>query len=264
MKTIKFTIITILSVLFFTSCEKEIDLDLDESTQKIVVEGMVHDFLGGNYVLLSKTRPYKDNGAIEKISNAAVNITDNLNNSYTLYEVSPGVYTDTLLQGIHGRTYNLTVIAEGKTITSKSYMNQNVGIDSLSLEEDPEAFWEDPNIPEYSVRCHFTDPLNSENYYRIKAFLEGEQEDGFLALSDEFFDGNPTYFPIFESTFFPGDSITVNLLSIEEEIYRYFNALSSSQGGQVPGNPITNLSTDDAVGYFSAAAFSQKSIVVPE
>ena len=101
-----------------------------------------------------------------------------------------------------------------------------------------------------------------DNFYRLKAFLGGEQEDGFLSLNDEFFDGSSTYFPIFESTFYQGDSVTIQLLSIDEVNYRYFTALTASQGGQVPGNPITNLNGEDAVGYFGAYAKSEQSIII--
>ncbi len=264
MRTLNITLITIFALLFLTSCEKEIDLDLDDSNQLYVVEGIVHDSLGDNFVLLSKTRPYKDNSSIETISNATVIIKDNFGNTFNLYEVAAGYYTDSNLLGISGRIYDLKVTTNGKTITASSTMSARVNIDSLSLEEDPEVFWEDPNTPQYTARCHFSDPVSIENFYRLKAFLDGEQEDGFLALDDKFIDGNSTYFPIFESTFYGGDSVTIQLLSIDEVNYRYFTALYSSQGGQVPGNPTTNLNGDNVVGYFGAYAKSEKSIVIPE
>lgn len=262
MKTLKITLIAICAVTILTSCEKEIDLDLANSEQLYVVEGIVHDSLGDNYVLISKTRPYNNNNAIEKVSNANVRIVDNFGNTFTLYEIAPGHYTDSTLQGITNRTYNLIINAQGETITANSQMFPRVNIDSLSYEELTEAFWEDPNIPEYRVRCHFTDPVNTENFYRLKAFLGSEQEDGFLSLNDEFFDGSATYFPIFESTFYQGDSVNIQLLSIDEVNYRYFTALTASQGGQVPGNPITNLNGADAVGYFGAYAKSSQNIVI--
>lgn len=262
MKTLKITLIAICTVTILTSCEKEIDLDLANSEQLYVVEGIVHDNLGDNYVLLSKTRPYKDNSPIETISNANIQIIDNFGGTFNLYEIAPGHYTDSTLQGIANRTYELIVNVDGKTITASSQMYPRVNIDSLSYEELTEAFWEDPNIPEYRARCHFTDPGNTDNFYRLKAFLGGEQEDGFLSLNDEFFDGSSTYFPIFESTFYQGDSVTIQLLSIDEVNYRYFTALTASQGGQVPGNPITNLNGEDAVGYFGAYAKSEQSIII--
>ncbi|MGB0881361.1 MAG: DUF4249 domain-containing protein [Vicingaceae bacterium] len=264
MKTLKYTFIILSTAILFTSCEKEIDLDLDESEQLFVVEAIVHDNLGDNYVLLTKTRPYNNNGEIEKVSNASVQISDNDGNTFRLNEVAPGFYTSNTLQGIANKTYDLVINAEGKTITASSFLNPRVAIDSLSQKQGEEAFWEDPNIPEYTVRCHFTDPGNKENFYRLKAFSAGVQEDGFLSLEDEFFNGNATYFPIFDSDFFIGDSVTVQLLSIDEVNHRYFTALTASQGGEVPGNPITNLEGDNAVGYFGAYAKSEESIIIVE
>jgi len=265
MKTIKITFLAVCSVILFASCEKTIDLDLDESAQKIVIEAIVHDSLGDNYVILSKTRAYNNNSAQEMISGANIQVVDNQNNTNVLYEISPGIYTDSTLQGIANRTYTLAVTVDGETFTASSYMYPRVEIDSLSQEQIEEAFWEDEGIPEYTVRCHFTDPANTENFYRIKAFLAGEQEDGFLALEDEFFDGLSTYFPVFESNFFEGDSVTIQLLSIDEVNYRYFTAISASQDGQVPGNPISNINSENAVGYFGVYAKSEKNtIIVPE
>jgi hypothetical protein len=263
MKTIKILTVAISFLFILTSCEKEIDLDLDESRQLYVIECIVHDSLGDNFVILSKTRPYKNNNDIEKISNANVQITDNLGNTFNLLESSAGYYTSSALKGISNRTYSLVVNVEGNTITANSTMPPRITIDSLSVEETTEAFWEDADIPEYRARCHFTDPGSFENFYRLKAFLGTEQEDGFLALDDEFFDGSSTYFPIFGSTFFKEDSITIQLLAIDELNYRYFTAIDASQGGQVPGNPITNLNGDNVVGYFGAYAKSERSIVVP-
>jgi len=262
MKTLTPFIVALCSALIFSSCEKQIELNLDESAQKYVVEGIVHDSLGDNYVLISKTRPYGENGNIEQITNAQVKINDNYGNTYNLYEVAPGYYTDSTLQGIANRTYDLVINVDGKTITAQSDLNARVNIDSLSQEETTAAFWEDPNIPEYRARCHFTDPLNVLNFYRLKAFKGGEQENGFMALDDRFFDGKATSFPIFESKFYKGDTVTIQLLSIDEVNYRYLVALASSQGGQVPGNPITNLNSDDAVGYFGAFAKSQQTIII--
>ena len=252
------------SVLIFVSCEKKVDLDLEEYREFHVVEAVVHDSLGDNYVILSKTQLYKINEPAVMISNANVQIKDDAGNTYILYESSPGYYTDTTLKGIANRTYSLIVNVDGREITAISDMNPRVDLDSLSVEEDLEAFWEDPNVPEYSVLCHFTDPAIKANFYRIKAFLRGEQENGFLSFNDEFIDGKSTRIPVFESTFYKGDTVAIQFLSIDEINYRYYTALESSQDGFVPGNPITNLQGEDVVGYFGAYAKSEQSIIVTE
>lgn len=249
-------------LVLFISCEKEIDLDLDEDEPLFVVEAIVHDSLGDNYVKLSMTKPFKDNSSVTTITNANIVVKDNYGNIFNLYHTSNGNYTDSALQGVSGRTYNLQININGATISATSTMPERVILDSLSYKEKTEAFWEDPNIPEYSVRCHFSDPANMANYYRFKAFLSGVQEAGFQSLNDDLINGLNTYFPIFESTFYENDSVSVQLLSIDEFSYKYFNALSASQGGQVPGNPDTNLKGAKAVGYFGAFAKSEKSIII--
>jgi len=262
MKSIKLIILVVACSLFIISCEKEIDVDLKESDQLFVVEGIVHDNLGDNFVALSKTRAYDNNGAIETISGATVEMTDNLGTVYSLYEIIPGVYTDSTLLGVAGRSYNLNVNIDGKVITANSIMNIRTEIDSISYEEEPD--FGDGADKKYRVYCHFTDSVNIENYYRIKAFSEEGQKDGFINLSDQYFDGKATFFPVFEVTYFAGEKARIQLLSIDEPNFRYFTAVYSSQGGEVPGNPETNLSGEKVVGYFGAYAKSEVTITIGE
>lgn len=263
-RNIKLVYFSFLVLLFFTSCEKEIDLDLDENEPLFVVEAIVHDSLGDNFVNISMTKPFKDNNPVTTVTNANVVIKDNFGNTFNLYQISNGHYTDSTLKGVSGRTYDLYININGATISATSTMPARVNLDSLSYEKNTEVFWDDPNIPEYSVRCHFSDPPNSINYYRFKAFLRGVQEDGFQCLNDDLIDGLTTYYPIFESYFYENDSVSVQFLSIDEFSYKYFTALTASQGGQVPGNPETNLKGVKAVGYFGAFAKSEKNIIISQ
>lgn len=263
MKHLAIILLTTLFVITFIACEKKIDLDLDEAQQMYVVEAVVHDSLGDNFVKLSKTKPFNDNSSGNiLVSGANVRITDNQNNTYTLYESSAGYYTDSTFQGMSNRDYYLTITVEGRSFTAKSHLYPRVEIDSLSREETEELFWTDPNIPEYQINCHFTEPAGLGDFYRIKAYVFGEQEDGFITINDDYFDGLSTNFPLFDLVFYEGDSVAIQLLTIDENNYRYFNALYYSQGGFVPGNPETNIVGDNVVGYFGAFAKSEESIIV--
>jgi len=264
MKSIKLIILVVASSIFIISCEKKIDLELNESEQQIVVEGIVHDNLGDNYVLLSKTRAYDNNEAIETISNAKVKITDNLGTVYELDEVDtiPGYYTNASLTGVAGRAYNLEVNINGEVITANSTMDAKSQIDSLSYEEETD--FTDEDTTQYRLYCHFTDPANVKNYYRLKAFGKDGQKDGYISLTDDYFDGISTFFPLFEMFFDEGETVTVQLLTVDEANHRYFTAVYSSQGGEVPGNPPTNLIGEKAVGYFGAYAKSEVTVIIGE
>jgi len=255
----------LIAALALFSCEKVVDLDLDESEQQYVIEGIVHDSLGDNFVLVSKSQYFNNQNPFQQITNASVQIIDNFNNTYNLYQTKPGYYTDSTLQGVANRTYTLIVNVDGKQVVAQSTMPPRVELDSLSLEE--EIFSEESDGKQkYRVDCHFTDPLGLGNYYRFKGFEvienELEQVDGFLSISDDYIDGLDTYFPFFDGSFFEGDSVVIQFLSIDEANYRYFTAIELSQQGEVPGNPVTNLVGDNVVGYFGAYAKSQRSIII--
>jgi hypothetical protein len=256
----KILLLTILVTLF--SCEKEISLDLDESEQKIVIEGTLHDSIGDNQVLISKTRPFNDNGPIQLVSNATVQIIDNNGITYNLYETKPGVYSDSLLLGIQNTNYTLVVSVEGEVITASSFMPTKVELDSLVYEKDPDIFQDDLDNPSYQMRSNFTDPIGFGNYYQFKAYVDNTQEKGFVILNDDLIDGKSTSYPLFRSEFFENDTVTVALLSTAEFNFTYFNGLVLSQSGDVPGNPISNFDNPKAVGYFTASTKSTKKIVI--
>tara|TARA_R110001592_G_scaffold140938_2_gene362110 strand:+ start:8508 stop:9308 length:801 start_codon:yes stop_codon:yes gene_type:complete len=258
-------ILVLISVLFliFTSCEKVVDLNLDEAPQALVIEAVLFDSIGDNYVIISKSKPFNENiGSFETISGASVVIVDNVGNSYVLNEVADGIYNNLSLKGITGRTYTLSVNVDGKSVTAQSTMQPRVNLDSLSHEKQDNPFSGADEPDSYRIFNHFYDTPNFSNYYRIKAYSRRVQQKGVLVLSDDLIDGDNVVFPNFQIEFEEGDTAIVQLLSIDEENFRYFHALSSSQEGEVPGNPETNLEGENVVGYFGAYAKSQKSIVI--
>lgn len=267
MNKLKLNILTIISICFalvFTSCEKVVDLDLDDAPQALVIEALLHDSIGDNYVIISKSKPFNENtGTFETVSGATVVVTDNFGNSFSFIEVLAGVYNSPTLKGIEGRTYVLSVYADGKSITAQSTMPPKINLDSLSHQKINRPF-SDPNDPQqYRIYTHFYDTPNFNNYYRIKASSRTVKQKGVLVLSDNLIDGDNVVFPIFQTEFEENDTVSVQLLSIDEVNYRYFNALASSQGGEVPGNPETNLNgAENVVGFFAAYAKSERKFIV--
>jgi hypothetical protein len=261
MKSVKSIFFIILCSVSLISCEKEIDLDLDEAEQLFVVEGIVHDNMGDNFVAISKSRAYDNNDGVESVSGASVQITDGIGGVFNLTELDtfPGYYTDSTLIGIAGRTYSLSININGSIITGSSVMNPRIEIDSLTYDGEPS--FGDEEI-EYGIRCHFTDPGNVINFYRMKAFLDDEQNDGFVNWSDDAINGVSTGLPVFGASYLEGELATIQLLAVDEPNFRYFTAVLSSQGGEVPGNPESNLTGDKAVGYFGAYAKSEISILI--
>ena len=108
----------ILSVLFacialtltFVSCERVIQLDLKNSTPKIVIQGNIYDQPGPYIVKISNSVNFDASSNYPPVTGAKVVITDNVSQNETLTETTAGTYLTSKLRGIPGRTYSLSVI----------------------------------------------------------------------------------------------------------------------------------------------------------
>src|SRR5690554_906724 len=103
----------IFAILFSTillySCEKEIDLDLNNSDPQIIIEGSITDAPGPYYVRISKSVNFDEPNSYPPVSGAYVTISDNEGNTDVLTEIEEGLYQTNTIVGAPGNTYNLSV-----------------------------------------------------------------------------------------------------------------------------------------------------------
>ena len=142
------------------SCEKVVDIDLNSSDPHIVIEGNIDDSSVPSIVKLSQTVNYDEPNAFPPISGATITLLDNLGNADSLTESSPGTYSGSNIQGIPGRTYTLTVLADGKEYFATSTMPSPVQIDSLTV--STRAFGRNTGKV---VNVNFQDPPNEKAGY---------------------------------------------------------------------------------------------------
>ncbi len=267
-------LILALSFTLFISCEKVIDLDLKDAKTQIVVEANVNNGEGNNYVILSKSGSFYESNDFEMVSGANVQVSDNTKNIHTLYEFSEGIYTDSLLSGSPLINYNLTIIAENKTIVSQSTMPNLVKIDSLTAELQEGGMGGgqgggggEKEEDTYRVYCHFTDPIDEDNYYKLSAtmtFKDAAYTSSFI-INDDLFNGNSTELGIRDFTLFEGDSLRVELFSIDKANYEYYRLLESNDMGSMStsiGNPTSNVDGEDVIGVFGANAVDSDVIII--
>ncbi|MFY8138926.1 MAG: DUF4249 domain-containing protein [Flavobacteriales bacterium] len=254
-----FFLISILSISLL-SCEKEIDIDLNEADQKIVIEGIVSNQEGRSFVRLTKSIPFDESNVYPSVSGASVVIEENINGvltSFNLLEQSSGVYSNPDLTGQSGATYRLKVIAEGETYEASSTMPTEVAIADYFVEE----FFADQFFP----NVVFLDPADESNNYRFKLWINGEAVESIFLQDDTFSDGtiNTSILGDGENDVSVGDTIDIELRAIDRATYDYFFALSQNVSEQTaaPANPITNVS-NGALGYFSAEASNSVNFIV--
>lgn len=249
--------ITSLILLSF-SCEEVINVDLNSADPKIVIEGTVTDQPGPYTVTITKTTDYYNPGSYPTVSGARVSIADDLGFSEQLHETTAGIYQTVNLQGTSGRTYTLTVIAEGKTYRAVSFMPQPTEIDSLFYKKVEEGI-RPKDKDGYNLVIRFTDQPGVEDFKRIKIFRNSKLQDGYFLYNGRLSDGNVIEYDRIHADFELNDFVFVELLSIDKATYEYYSTMSNataSSGGskiqtKIPANPNSNLS-GNALGYFGA------------
>ncbi len=267
MKTFTIRLLILFIIFALNSCEKVIELELKDTAQKTVVEAKISNNLGGNYVLLSKSSNFYELNDFEVITNATVTIYDNTGKTYILSEKEAGFYQNDTLIGEAQKTYFLKIVLNDKTITSKSFMPNTIIIDSLTSEkvENPFGGGGEGNIPRYKVSCNFTDPANTVNFYRLKTYVNGFDGNDIYVFDDALFNGSSISMPIRMEHFTNGDTIDMELISIDRANYEYYRLLSengmSSMSTSV-GNPVSNVIGENVIGLFGANSIDKKRLII--
>jgi hypothetical protein len=266
-----FVLTFVLSIYFIYGCQQVVSIDLNTANPRIVIEGNIKDQPGPYSVLLSTTGSYFDTTlATPPITHAQVLITDDLGNRDTLKEVISGTYQSSTLIGVPGRTYTLSVKADGKECMATSSMPTKVFIDSLYALPRHGLGGESG----YDIYVMFKDPPELGNYYRINArssaVIPSDSIDGrrYRLFTDKLTNGNEMKERIRAGkNVGVGDTITIELCSIDKVSYDYFHTLSDilssdrSPTSLSPANPNSNIS-GDALGYFAAYTVDTKRIIL--
>jgi len=264
MKSLCFTIpVFWFIVMIFSSCEKIIDVDLNSSSPRTVIEATISDEPGPYTVRLSKSVNFNETNSFPPISGATVELSDDAGNTEILAETAPGFYvTSTFPQGVPGRTYSLSVTAGGQQYNSTSVMPLPVEIDTVTT------------ITAFDgtkrVNVKFQDPPGIENFYRLIEIQNGKMHYDIEVDNDRFRDGDLISQNLFgfnseDSTeLITGDTVIIMMQSIDKGAHEYFRTLSQILGeGQQsasPANPLPNIS-NNALGYFSAYSVRSKELV---
>jgi hypothetical protein len=245
-----------------------INVDLNSKDPQIVIEATItDDSTIPHTVLLTKSVNFSDPNSFPAIQNATVTVNDDLGNTVTFAETSPGVYKNTTLKGVPGRTYSLKILAEGKTFTSSCKMPAKVPLDSVVFESFSFGNQSDDNS-EKSFRPVYTDPAGKGNYYKFNLQKGDSISKTIFLIDDDIVDGSVNKRPLFdrELSLKKGDSVTLQMLCISKEVNLYFYSMDQSSGGPggtaSPANPVTNIQ-GAALGYFSAHTLQTVKLRIP-
>jgi len=248
--------VAVAATMGFSSCTKEINIDLNSSDPKIVIEGDITDEPGPYFVKISKTVNFSEANNYPGVSNALVIVSDNTGTIDTLSDMGSGIYKTAKIVGTPGNTYNLSVTIDGKSYSASSTMPAKVSLDSIrfNLFSGPGG-----STDNYTVIPVFLDPATRGNAYRFLQTVDGELDGSYIVINDYVTNGTVNQRPIFSQGVEAklGKSITVEMRCIDAATYTYFYALSQIAGGgpgggTTPSNPPNNISGNMALGLFTA------------
>ncbi|MBG6236182.1 hypothetical protein IWX76_002763 [Pedobacter sp. CAN_A7] len=257
----KIPILLFMIAICLLSCEKIIEVKLNDSEAMYIIEGEITDAEGPYEVRVSRSRNFNDINGFTAESGAMVILFDLTQGAAEkLKEASAGVYKTAHTKGKRGHVYKLEVTAGGRVFTATSTIpNINVRLEQLYTQVSD---YRDNDI--YVVPV-YTDPAGVGNYYLLRQYVNGQFIPGSVARSDEATDGNRmlqalTYL-IDENhgrlRIKVGDRIKVSLQGVDKGVYDYFRTFenTSTMNKSNPANPLTNFS-GGALGVFNACTVS--------
>jgi len=259
LKSKALALLSLIFVLFFSSCEDVVQLDLETGQTKLVIDAEIiwQKGTAGNeqVIKVSKTAPYYNN-TTPKVSGAQVKIENSNGDIFTFNETEPGSYVCTNFIPVLNMEYTLSVAAEGQTFRAVEKLTAVTPIDRVEQETVKDAVGDEF----IEVVFYYKDPADQVNYYLTdfkSSYLLFPEYD---LSSDEFFNGNEMDNRFTDDDKIkPGISYDITHRGISKNFYNYMNLILEIYGGSPfsipPGNIRGNIvNTTDAnnfaFGYF--------------
>ena len=281
MKTVNRLLFIIPIIIFqLFSCTEIIDLPLDDSEIKLVVEGTITTDTTVHIVFLTQTTGYYYDQLPPPVAGARVTIDDG-ERTLTLAERLPGVYqTARNFYGVEGKTYTLKIELaaplNGFTeFSASAYMNYAVTLDSAKAEFrhgfGEQGIWE--------VKCWLQDPPSTD-FYRFELLRNNDVITSnirrWIVTDDRFFNGQYVWGATVAflnqsrevEKLASGDTLGVELFKIGREYYNFIDDAKSELRGtnplfSGPGANIKGNISNGAIGFFTAYPVSRVKYLIP-
>ena len=255
-------------LFLLTQCEDPIEVEVNDSTQRLVVEASINWIKETRQpeqeVVLSLTNSYFSDGTIPA-SGATVSISDQNGTVYSFNEVeNRGKYLpiEPIPYNIN-EEFKLNIRFEGQDYTGVESLIAVASIDSIT-QKTIFFFGEDRlQFDAYSV-----DPANERNYTFFEFMSDRLEATEYNMYRDDFTEGNLYNGFLFGTDFEENDSIRFRQYGISKRAFNYWNLLiiqNTQQGGpfqttpaNLSGNMINTTNPENyPLGYFRVSEVSE-------
>lgn len=262
----------IISIIFLSSCREKIDLELNDASSKVVIEGSITNELKHHQIRVTRSLGYLDGNSAPYITNATVRLTDG-NQVFDYVYTQNGIYqSQQEFSGTVNANYTLHVWVDGVEYTANEILLPVAQIDSIVVDEalyalQPGVIWEKDKIY-WNIGLFSQEPESETNFYVFDAYKNGELFSDTVTkkfISDDSFI-NGSYIMgmyAYQVDAVPGDTLTIAMTSVSKKYFDYIIGLMNSgmSGSPFMGSP-SNVSgniSNGALGYFWAGATEKMS-----
>ncbi|SCY95409.1 DUF4249 domain-containing protein [Flavobacterium caeni] len=261
--------LTLLLSLTFVGCEEVVDVDTKTAPPRLVVDASLQWEKGtaGNEQKIKLTMTTNFYNTIPPVvSGATVYVTNSASTVFNFIETpGTGEYVCSSFVPEIGESYTLTVEHNGRTITATEAMMPVPAIDYIAQETIPGFEGEEEQI---QFKTYFTDNGTTNDYYLMRFQSSVTAIPEYIAVDDEFFQGNQVFGLYLNADLEPGGLLGVKLYGISQRYFNYMEKLISISYGAGPfatpagvlrGNMVNTTNPDDYVlGYFSVTETSSQ------
>ncbi|MFO7720845.1 MAG: DUF4249 family protein [Gillisia sp.] len=236
MKNLKISIL--LLILFgIYSCEEVVDVELEESEPRLVVEASIlwkKETTGHFQIIkLTTTGPFFAEST-PPAKGAQVSVKSKNGTLYVFEELEPGFYINDIFDPELNETYDLEIFYKDEVYTATESL-----IPVSSLEYVEQATGGGFGGEDIELRAYYFDPPDVENYYFFRFFSD---DLSIQISSDEFTDGNLTFAYFSNDDLAPGAEVDFEIQGISKRFYEYMFILRS-QAGTSGGGPFQTQPT---------------------
>ena len=263
MKKTNLYISFLLLITLFSSCEKVVDIDLNNAEPKLVIDAIIKWQKGtsgeNQTIKLSLTNDFYTNDILPA-SGAVVKVINSGGTEFDFLETVPnsGEYICTNFVPVIDEIYALAIQYDGQIYTASSKLFATPEIINVTQETVQGISGED----EIEVKYFYQDNGAEDNYYLLGVVNPNKQIPEFGVVSDEFFQGNVMFGFYGSSETEPGITLGLSVQGISIGYYNYMNKLVTIAGSgsgnpfatppaTIRGNIVNETNADDfPLGYF--------------
>jgi hypothetical protein len=266
-----------------TACTERIEIELDSTYRRLVVEGAVTSDSVRHQVILTMSSNYFSNQPAPRISHALVELSFGGETLLlTERDGEPGCYeTPLAFRGVPGTTYDLHIsqVDVNSDGEEESYSASSTMPGGAELHEIELRYFQTPVVSGYQVQMFASHPLDQRDWFGFKLIKNSDLLTDSLVkysvISDDLFDTG--YFPGLPVGFLsddnpreevtPGDTITLEMDCIDQAYYYFVSDAQIEIAGYNPlfSGPPANVysNIEGAQGIFAAYSIQRTSLIIP-